>query len=136
MRPNAAAIQAREPYRGRDLAPPQQAGAPPVPQPQQGMVRPAPQQQPFARPGPLPQQGMVRPGPQAQPFARPMPPPQAIARPAPQLQPMIRPMPQQYAPQPAYFPQPRAQVQMDTNRGQMSRQTNSAPSAPERGGHR
>jgi len=52
------------------------------------------------------------------------------------LQPMARPMPQQYAPQPAYFPQPRAQVQMDTNRGQMSRQTNSAPSAPQRGGQR
>jgi hypothetical protein len=156
MRPNTAAIQAREPYRGRDLAPPQQVGARPVPQPQQGMIRPAPQQQPFARPVPLPQQemvrpapqqqpfarpapqpqqGMVRPAPQAQPFARPMP-PQAIARPAPQLQTMTRPMPQQYAPQPAYSPQPRAQVQMDTNRGQMSRQTNSAPSAPQRGGQR
>ena len=85
MRPNTAAIQAREPYRGRDLAPPQQA----------------------------------------------------IARPAPQLQPMSRPMPQQqYAPQPAYSPQPRAQVQMDTSRGQMSRQTNNAPSAPQRGGQR
>ena len=177
VRPNPAAIQAREPYRGRDLAPPQQAGSRPVPQPQQqlvrpapqqpfagpvpqpqeGLVRPAPQQQTFARPAPTPQQGMVRPppqqqpfarpmpppqqgmvpqAPQAQPFARPMPPPQAIARPAPQLQPMTRPMPQQYAPQPAYSPQPRAQVQMDTNRGQMSRQTNSAPSVPQRGGQR
>ena len=177
VRPNPAAIQAREPYRGRDLVPPQQAGSRPVPQPQQqlvrpapqqpfagpvpqpqeGLVRPAPQQQTFARPAPTPQQGMVRPppqqqpfarpmpppqqgmvpqAPQAQPFARPMPPPQAIARPAPQLQPMTRPMPQQYAPQPAYSPQPRAQVQMDTNRGQMSRQTNSAPSVPQRGGQR
>jgi uncharacterized protein DUF3300 len=158
MRPNTAAIQAREPYRGRDLAPPQQAGSRPVPQPQQGMVRPAPQQQPFARTVPQPQQEMVRPAPQqqpfarttpqppqqmvrpvpqAQPFARSMPPPQqAIARPAPQLQPMARPMPQQYAPQPAYSPQPRAQVQMDTNRGQVSRQTNNAPSAPQRGGQR
>ena len=156
MRPNAAAIQAREPYRGRDLAPPQQAGSRPAPQPQQGMVRPAPQQQPFARPVPPPQQEMVRPAPQqqpfartepqpqmiqpvpqAQPFARSMPPPQqAIARPAPQLQPMSRPMPQQYASQPAYSPQPRAQVQMDTSRGQMSRQTNNAPSAPQRGGQR
>jgi hypothetical protein len=80
---------------------------------------------------PQPQQGMVRQAPQAQPFVRPMPPPQQAI--APQLQPMIRPMPQQYAPQPAYSPQPRAQVQMDTNRGQMSRQTNGAPSAPQRG---
>jgi hypothetical protein len=178
MRPNTAAIQAREPYRGRDLAPPQQAGSRPAPQPQQGMVRPAPQQQSFARPAPQPPQEMVRPVPQQQPFARPvpqqqqemvrpapqqqpfarpvpqpqpqlvrpapqaqafapsMPPPQqAIARPAPQSQPMTRAMPQ-YAPQPAYSPQPRAQVQMDANRGQMSRQTNSAPSAPQRGGQR
>ena len=112
MRPNPAAIQAREPYRGRDLTPPQQAGARPAPQPQQGMVRSAPQQ-PFARSLPVPQP--------------------SIARPAPQLQPTTRPMPQQYAPQPAYFPQPRAQVQIDTNRGQMSRQTKSAPSAPQRG---
>jgi len=179
MRPNTAAIQAREPYRGRDLAPPQQVGSRPASQPQQGMVRPAPQQQPFARPAPQPQQEMgrpatqqqpfarpalqpqqemVRPAPQQQPFARPapqpqqqivrpapqaqafapsMPPPQqAIARPAPQLQPMTRSMPQQYAPQPAYSPQPRAQVQMDTNRGQMSRGTNNAPAAPQRGGQR
>jgi hypothetical protein len=137
MRPNTAAIQAREPYRGRDLAPPQQAGSRPAPQPQQGMVRPAPQQQSFARPTPQPQQQIVRPAPQAQPFAPSMPPPQqAIARPAPQLQPMTRSMPQQYAPQPAYSPQPRGQVQMDTNRGQMSRQTNNAPSAPQRGGQR
>jgi hypothetical protein len=155
MRPNTAAIQAREPYRGRDLAPPQQAGPRLAPQPQQGMVRPAPQQQPFGRPVPQPQQEMVRPAPQQQPFARTapqppqqmvrpvpqaqplarsMPPPQqAIARPAPQLQPMTRPMAQQYAPQPAYSPQPRAQVQMDANRGQMSRQTNNAPQAPQRG---
>ena len=157
MRPNTAAIQAREPYRGRDLAPPQQAGSRPASQPQQGMVRtapqqpsfarpvpppqqelvrPAPQQQPFARPAPQPQQQIVRPAPQAQAFAPSRPPPQqAIARPAPQLQPMTRAMPQ-YAPQPAYSPQPRAQVQMDTNRGQMSRQTNNAPSAPQRGGPR
>src|SRR6202521_2296073 len=155
MRPNTAAIQAREPYRGRDLTPPQQAGSPPVPQPQQAMVRtvpqqqpfaravpqppqqmvrPVPQQQPFARTAPQPPQQMVRPVPQAQPFARSIPPPQqAIARPAPQLQPMTRPMPQQYAPQPAYSPQPRAQVQLDANRGQMSRQTNNAPQAPQRG---
>jgi hypothetical protein len=134
IRPNSAAIQAREPYRGRDLAPPQQVGARPVPQPQHAMVRTVPQQQPFARAVPQPQQAMVRPVPQQQPFARPMPPPQqAIARPAPQLQPIARPMPQQYAPQPAYFPQPRAQVQMDANRGQMSRQTNGAQSAPQRG---
>ena len=113
---NSAAIRAREPYRGRDLVPPQQAGARPAPQPQPGMVRPAPQQQPFVRSIPLPQP--------------------AIARPTPQLQPMTRPMPQQYAPQPAYFPQPRAQVQIDTNRGQMSRQTTSAPSAPQQGGRR
>ena len=130
VRPNTAAIQAREPYRGRDLAPPQQAGARPLPQPQQGMIRPAP---------PSPQQGIVRPAPQQQPFERQAPPPQqAIARPVPQLPPMTRAMPQQYvpqqyAPQPAYSPQPRAQVQMDTNRGQMSRQTPSAPSAPQRG---
>src|SRR3984893_12194369 len=157
VRPDTAAIQAREPYRGRDLAPPQQAGARPAPQPQQAMVRPAPQQQSFARPAPPPQQEMVRPAAQQQPFARPAPQPQqqivrpapqaqafapsrpppqqAIARPAPQLQPMTRAMPQ-YAPQPAYSPQPRAQVQMDTNRGQMSRQTNNAPSAPQRGGQR
>ena len=156
MRPDTAAIRGREPYRGRDLAPPQQAGsraasqpqqgmvrpapqqsfARPVPPPQQELVRPAPQQQPFARPAPQPQQEIVRPAPQQQPFARTVPPPQqAIARPAPQLQPMTRPMPQ-YAPQPAYSPQPRAQVQMDTSRGQMSRQTNNAPSAPQRGGQR
>jgi Protein of unknown function (DUF3300) len=136
VRPDTAAIQARESYRGRDLAPPQQAGSRTVPQPQQGMNRPAPQQQSFARPVPQPQPQSVRPAPQAQAFAPSMPPPQqAIARPAPQLQPMTRPMPQ-YAPQPAYSPQPRAQVQMDTNRGQMSRQTNSAPSAPQRGGQR
>jgi hypothetical protein len=92
IRPNAAAIQAREPYRGRDLGQPQQAGARTMSQPQQ-----------------------------------------SIARPAPQLQPMARPMQQGYAPQPAYFPQPRAQVQMNTNRGQMSRQTNNARSAPQRG---
>jgi hypothetical protein len=156
--PDIAAIQAREPYRGRDLAPPQQTGARQVrqpqlgmvrpapepqpfartvPQPQQGIVRPAPQQQSFARPVPQTQQGMVRAAPQQQPFVRPVPQQQqAIARPAPQLQPMTRPMPQRYAPQPAYSPQPRAQVQMDTNRGQMSRQTNSAPSAPQLGGHR
>jgi hypothetical protein len=197
VRPDTAAIQAREPYRGRDLAPPQQAGARPAPQPQQAMVRTVPQQQPFARAVPQPPQQMVRPVPQQQPFARPMPPPQqamvrtvpqqqpfaraapqpqqemvrpapqqqpfarttpqppqqmvrpvpqaqplarsmpppqqAIARPAPQLQPMARPMPQQYAPQPAYSPQPRAQVQTDANRGQMSRQTNNAPQAPQRG---
>ncbi|HWZ72461.1 MAG TPA: DUF3300 domain-containing protein [Casimicrobiaceae bacterium] len=158
VRSDAAAIQAREPYRGRDLGTPQQVGSRPVPPPQQGMVRPAPQQQSFARPVPPPQQGMVRPAPQQQPFARPapqpqqemlhpaqqaqpfaraMPPPQQVmARPAPQFQPMTRPMPQQYAPQPAYFPQQRAQVQMDSNRGQMSRQTNTAPSAPQRGGPR
>ena len=134
IRSNTAAIQAREPYRGRDLAPPQEAGARQVRQPQQGMVQPAPQQQPFARPVPQPQQAVVRPVPQPQPYARPMPPPQqAIARPVPQLQPIARPMPQRSAPQPAYSPQPRAQVQMDANRGQMSRQTNSAQSAPQRG---
>src|ERR1700674_852054 len=134
VRPDTAAIQARETYRGRDLAPPQQAGARPAPQPQQVMVRTVPQQQPFARAMPQPPQQMVRPVPQQRPFARPMPPPQqAIARPAPQLQPMTRPMPQQYAPQPAYSPQPRAQVQLDANRGQMSRQTNNAPQAPQRG---
>jgi hypothetical protein len=155
IRPNTAAIQAREPYRGRDLAPPQQAGARPAPPPQQGIVRSPSEAQPFARPAPqgivrspseaqpfaraVPEapQGIVRPSPQPQPFARFVPPPQqAIARPAPQLQPMTRPMLQQYAPQPAYAPQPRAQVQMDTNRGQISRQTNSAPSAPQRGGQR
>jgi hypothetical protein len=91
-RPNAAAIQAREPYRGRELAPPQQAGVRLPPQSQQGLTRAAPQSQPMARP-----------------------------------------MPQQrYAPQPAYSPQPRAQVQMDTSRGQMSRQTTSARPAPQR----
>src|SRR6267154_3429163 len=115
IRPNTAAIQAREPYRGRDLAPPQQAGArpvpqsqqgmirpppqqqpfaPAVPQPQPGMVRPAPQQQSFARPVPQPQQELVRPSPQAQSFARPVPPPQpGMVRPAPQAQPFARPMP-------------------------------------------
>src|ERR1022692_85174 len=103
--PNTAAIQAREPYRGRDQAPPQQAGARPVPPSQQAIVSTVPQPQPFARAVPQPQQ--------------------AIARPAPQLQPIARPMPQRSAPQPAYNPQPRAQVQMDANRGQMSRQTNS-----------
>src|SRR5258706_425138 len=122
IRPNAAAIQAREPYRGRDLAPPQQAGSRPATQPQQGIARPPLQQQPFAGPVPQPHgmdppapqaqpfarpapqlHGMDRPASQAHPFARPMPPPQqAIARPAPQFQPMTRPMPQPYAPQPAY----------------------------------
>jgi hypothetical protein len=91
-RPDAAAIQAREPYRGRDLAQPQEA--------------------------------RTRPGPQLQ---------QGISRAAPQPQLMARPMPQRYAPQPAYFPQPRAQVQMDTNRGQMSRQSSGVRSAPQRG---
>jgi hypothetical protein len=177
---NPAAIRAREPYRGRDLPPPQQVGSRPVTQPQQGLIRPAPQAPSFTRPAPQSQQGMIRPAPQPpqppsfagaapqsqqamvrpapQPpsFTRPAPesqqgmvrpapqgiplprsmspPQQAFARPAPQSQPMMRPMPQQYAPQPAYSPQPRAQVQMDTNRGQMSRQMNSAPSAPHPGG--
>src|SRR6202790_4121075 len=121
VRPNTAAIQAREPYRGRDLAPAQQAGVRPVPPPQQGIVRPSSQAPALARPVPEAPQGIVRPSPQPQPFARFVPPPQqAIVRPAPQLQPMTRPMLQQYAPQPAYAPQPRAQVQMDTNRGQIS----------------
>ena len=137
-RSDSAAIRAREPYRGRDLPPPQQAGSRPVTQqPQQGMVRPTSQSPSFDRPAPQPQQGVVRPAPQGIPLPPSMSPaPQAIARPAPQLQPMTRPMPQSYAPQPAYFPQPRAQVQMDTNRGQMSRQTSSAPPAPQRGSHR
>src|ERR1700693_2588599 len=70
IRPNTAAIQAREPYRGRDLAQPQQSWSRPVPQPQQSMVRPTVQAEPFARPVPQPQQDMVRPAPQPQPFAR------------------------------------------------------------------
>src|SRR5450432_4023420 len=45
IRPNAAAIQAREPYRGRDLGQPQQAGARTLSQPQQSIARPAPQSQ-------------------------------------------------------------------------------------------
>jgi hypothetical protein len=95
MRPNPAAIQAREPYRGRDLAPPQQAGSRPASQPQQGMVRPAPQQPSFARSAPPPQQELVRPAPQQQPFARPAPQPQQeMVRPAPQQQPFARPAPQ------------------------------------------
>lgn len=102
IRPNTAAIQAREPYRGRDLAQPQQSGQRQVQRPQQGTALPVPQRQPFART-------------------------------APQLQPMARPMPQQSAPQAAYFPQPRAQVQMDANRGQMSRQSAGVRSAPQRG---
>jgi Protein of unknown function (DUF3300) len=112
-RPNPAAIQAREPYRGRDLAPPQQTGSRQAPRSQQGMPSPVPQQQPLARP--MQQQQ------------------QTIARPAPELQPMARPMQQRSAPQPAYSPQPRAQVQMDTNRGQVSRQSSEARPAPQRG---
>jgi Protein of unknown function (DUF3300) len=108
IRPDNAAIQAREPYRGRDLAQPQPAGSRQASRSQQGIAL-----QPLMRPMQQPQQ--------------------AIARPAPQLQPMSRPMQQQSAPQAAYFPQPRAQVQMDTNRGQMSRQTNSVRSEPQRG---
>jgi hypothetical protein len=112
-RSNAAAIQAREPFRGRDLGQPQQAGARQAPRSQQGMAAPTPQQQSFVRPAPATSQ--------------------TISRPAPQLQQYSRPMPQRSASQPAYFPQPRAQVQMDSNRGQMSRQTNGAQSAPQRG---
>jgi hypothetical protein len=106
----------------------------PVAQPQQGMAPPIPQPQSFVRPMTQPQQIVVRPAPQQQPFVRPVPQlQQAIARPAPQLQQIARPMPPRSAPQPAYYPPSHVQVQMDANRGQISRSRNSAQSMPQRG---
>jgi hypothetical protein len=127
---NNAAIQAREPYRGRDLPRPAPAVERRGPQPQ---TRPMPQtQQPNARPMPQTQQPSPRPLPQTQqPAPRPMPQPQQpVARPMPQpQQPMTRPMPQpapvaqRPAPPSALTPQPRHEVQRDSSRGQASRES-------------
>ena len=68
---------------GRDLAPPQQAGSRPAPQPQQGGHGPTGSATTVVRaPVPQPRQEMVRPA-QQQPFARPVPQPQPRFRPVP-----------------------------------------------------
>ena len=154
---NDAAIRAREPYRGHDLPrpvpqplphavpPPHPDGRPlgqaPAPRPMPESARPAPQpppqvQQPAPRPLPQVQQPAPRPLPQVQQSApralppsqqsapRPLPPPQqAIPHPAPMVQ---RPPPPT-----AWSPQPRAEVQRDSSRGQASRQA--AHGAPQGG---
>jgi hypothetical protein len=148
---NDAAIRAREPYRGHDLPrpvpqpfphavpPPRPEGRPltqsPAPRPMPDSSRPAPHQFPQSapplqsapRPMPPPQQSAPRPLPPPQQSAprapsqfqqstpRPLPPPQqAIPRAAPLVQ---RPPPPT-----AWSPQPRAEVQRDSSRGQASRQ--------------
>jgi hypothetical protein len=125
---NNAAIRAREPYRGRDLPRPApqvlpQSGPPPAARPE---GRP-PAQPPSARPEgrPLAQAPAPRPIPEAprpmpqvqQPVPRPLPPPQQTA---PRAAPMVQ---QRPAPRTAWSPQPRAEVQRDSNRGQASRQS-------------
>ena len=160
---NDAAIRAREPYRGHDLprpvrqpyphaVPPSrpegrplgQAPAPrPIPQSprpapgqfpqvQQSAPRPLPQPQPAQRPLPQVQQPVPRPPPQ-QAAPRTLPPPQQ-AMPSQQAVRHAAPIIQHPSPPNAWSPQPRAEVQRDSSRGQTSRQ--SAPHGQPQGGKR
>jgi len=100
-RTSDSAIEARQPYRGREIARPPQQAAPA-----------AATAQPTS--GRSPQQSYGRSLPPSQPsMARSMPVPQQRAAT----------MAQRPPPSPAYYPQPRAQVQMDADRGHASRQS-------------
>ena len=122
-----AAIRAREPYRGHDLprpVPQAQPQAAPPPRHAEG--------RPLAQPGPRPMPESPRPAPRVFPQTpqsppRALPPPvQSAPRPLPPTQPALphaAPMVQRPAPPTVWSPQPRAEVQRDSSRGQASRQS-------------
>jgi hypothetical protein len=94
MPTSTAALQAREPYRGREL-PPQQVGTRPVPPSQQAIVRAVVQPQPSAPAVQQPPQRRLPTVAQPQPIAHGVPQaPQAVVRPVQQPQPFQRAMPQ------------------------------------------
>lgn len=111
-----AAIETRQPYRGRDIAP----------RPQEAVSTMTPVQRPPGRQVPQPQTSYGRSVPVPQPSM-----PRSMTVP-PQRAPTFT---QRPVPPPAYNPQPRAQVQVDSSRGQASRQSTETRTSPQ-GTHR